>query len=93
MKYTVRSEEELNDLKTDWLNDPCWDIEETEGFEVWHDDLLAWRQEIEAEAALNESQRIGYKTAALGISATLLRYIERLESRIDQLEQKIEALS
>ena len=86
LPYTVRSEEELDDLKVDWLDDPCWDIEETPGFEVWHDDLLAWRKEIEAQHALDERDRVGLKTAELGINAALLAYIEQLERRIAALE-------
>ena len=93
MEYTVRSMDELEALKGSWTDDPCWDIEDTPGYELWHDELLAYRESVEAEAEREETWRIGYKTAALGINATLLRYIERLESRIDELEQKIEALS
>lgn len=90
LPYTVRSEDELTDLKTDWLEDPCWDIEDTPGFEVWHDELQAWRKEIEAEDEMNERERVGMKTAELGINAALLAYIERLEFRIAQLEKKLD---
>lgn len=87
--YTVRSVDELDTLKAAWLEDPCWDIEETSGYEVWYDDLLVWRKEIEAENEMNERERVGLKTAELGINAALLAYIERLEFRIAQLEKQI----
>ncbi len=86
LPYTVRSEEEIDTLKADWLDDPCWDIEDTRGFEVWHDELLAWRKESEAVHELEERERVGEKTAELGINATLLEYIEQLERRIAALE-------
>lgn len=85
--YSVRHEHEIENLKRDWASDPCWDIEDTAGFEVWHDDLLAWRQEYEAELNRRETLRVGLKTAELGISAALLEYIEHLEWRIAQLEK------
>lgn len=89
LNYTVRSEVEIQDLKFDWKLDPCWDIEDTPGFEVWHDDLAAWRRWYEDQQAHHEMLRIGMKTAELGINAALLKYIETLEFRISQLEKQI----
>jgi hypothetical protein len=86
--YTVRSLDEIIALKNDWKGDPCWDIEDTPGFEVWHDDLASWRRNYEDGLRHRESLRVGMKTAELGINATLLRYIESLERRIAQLEAK-----
>jgi len=40
---------EINELKRNWSNDPCWDIEDTEGFEAYKQELLAYRLEQEAE--------------------------------------------
>jgi hypothetical protein len=34
-------------LKEQWLRDPCWAIEETEGFEDHREELLAYRLEQE----------------------------------------------
>lgn len=38
---------EIDKLKTDWLQDPCWDLEDTEGFEAHREELLAFRHEQE----------------------------------------------
>ena len=46
---------ELERLKQSWLSDPHWDLEDTEGFEAYHDQLkafadeqrLRWRREAE----------------------------------------------
>lgn len=46
---TTQTPEEIDALKTNWAKDPCWDIEDTEGFEDHHDELLAFRKEKEAE--------------------------------------------
>lgn len=40
---------ELDKLKESWLKDPCWDIEETEGFEEHKEELRAFRLEKESE--------------------------------------------
>ncbi len=38
-----RSEAEIEDLKQQWLADPCWDIETSEGFEGHRTELLTWK--------------------------------------------------
>lgn len=45
-----RTVEEIDALKLSWLKDPCWDIEQTEGFEEHEEELLDFRQKIEKEA-------------------------------------------
>lgn len=41
--------EDLQALKDNWFNDPCWDIEDTEGFEEYKEELLTFRKEQEAK--------------------------------------------
>ena len=45
MKKTIT---EVEDLKASWSKDPIWDIEETEGFEEYREDLLKFRRDFEA---------------------------------------------
>ena len=40
---------DLKKLKESWLKDPIWDIEETEGFEDYYDELLSFRLSKEKE--------------------------------------------
>jgi hypothetical protein len=44
----MKSREEVEKLKRDWLHDGCWDIETTEGFEDYTDELLKFRRDTEA---------------------------------------------
>lgn len=44
-----KTPEEIEHLKASWLKDPCWDIEDSEGFEEHHAELLAYRLECEAK--------------------------------------------
>ncbi len=43
----MATKEEIEKLKSDWVKDPCWDIEKTEGFEDHEAELLAFRIERE----------------------------------------------
>ena len=43
-----REPNEIEALKANWERDPCWDIETTEGFEEYREELLAFRKEREA---------------------------------------------
>lgn len=47
--FTMKTREELNGLKEQWVADPCWDIETTEGFEEYQAELLQFRLDTEAE--------------------------------------------
>lgn len=43
-----RSRDEIEALKENWKRDPCWDIETTEGFEAYADELLAYHKSEDA---------------------------------------------
>ena len=56
----MKTEEELRDLKANWQADPIWNIEDSEGFEEYQDELLAYRQKCEenwAKAAERRTKR------------------------------------
>ena len=44
----MKEPNELEALKRSWKRDPCFDIEDTEGFEEHREELLAYRKEQEA---------------------------------------------
>lgn len=49
MSATTKTAEEIERLKQDWRLDPCWDIEDTAGFEAHAEELKAFRLERETE--------------------------------------------
>lgn len=57
---SAKSPEDIQRLKESWLHDPCWDIEDTEGFEDHMEELLAFRKQKEAEW---EDKRVASQTA------------------------------
>lgn len=87
------TKKEIDNLKSNWMNDPCWDIEDTEGFEQHHEELLAFRLEQEAIWQRQEQERITMRCQQLNCSPEVLSYFEKLENNIRDLEAKIECLT
>lgn len=82
---------EVEKLKQDWIRDPCWDIEDSQGFEEYYEELLLFRRAQEAlwQARLNEQyQRKAQEIGCPG-NLTLAAYVLRLEGRIGILENKL----
>jgi len=52
-----RTPEEIDQLKSNWAHDPCWDIEDTEGFEAHYEELKAWRIDHEEKDAIARQVR------------------------------------
>ena len=90
-----RTEAELNDLKAGWYEDPCWDIEDTEGFEAHAEELKAfseeckksWEQQVAEQNAKDEE-----KAQKLGLVG-LLRQIEALENQVRDTQEKLANLA
>jgi hypothetical protein len=53
-----KTEGEIKDLKQDWLDDPCWDIEDTKGFEAHRQELYIYRLEHELKYERSHSRRL-----------------------------------
>jgi len=93
-----KSRDEINKLKESWFRDACWDIEDTEGFSLYYDELLAFRkqceQEWEAEYAMRKAKEEASLHAELEKIGTigLLRQIKWLEERLDQALERIHKL-
>lgn len=88
----AHSQEDIDNLKQDWAEDPYWDIEDTEGFKEHRDELLDYSIKMNKEwgRILNSS-----KAAQLGLlsNPSLSKYICHMEKRIDKLESLVEELS
>lgn len=60
---TLRTDQEIESLKDSWKNDPCWDIETTDGFEAYRIPLQAWRKKYVAD--LEDSQQADLEREAI----------------------------
>jgi hypothetical protein len=63
----LRTVKEIDELKAQWLVDPCWDIEETRGFEAHKFSLRFWRIKQERKWEREEKERLELYAKTLGI--------------------------
>ena len=82
-----RSEIEM--LKAQWLVNPIWDLEYTEGFEDARQELYAWKVEQIQQSKADWFKKITDKAFQLNCSYSLADYILNLEDRIKGLERRI----
>jgi hypothetical protein len=81
----MKTRQEIEALKANWIGDPCWDIEDTQGYEEYRTELLAYRLRVEDALRAGEDERINKRAEQLGCSRELIRCIEMLEYKIDRL--------
>lgn len=90
----MKTPEEIEKLKRQWLADPCWDIYSTEGFEAHRKELEEYQAEQERRWEERRQQRLQEKANKMGIpdNLTLAKYIDELEWRIKQNEEEIDKI-
>lgn len=86
----MKTQEKINELKRQWEQDPCWDIEETEGFEGHEHDLLAYRKQKESEWEKERQENLERVADSLGCPGNIkiASAFQGLLWRIEQLENK-----
>lgn len=91
----MATKQEIEKLKSDWKYDPCWDIENTEGFEDHKEELLKYRIEQEQIWESISKERKDKRCNELGIPGNykLLSYLEKLEDQIEFLQVQIEKIN
>lgn len=80
---------DVEDLKSQWVADPIWDIESTEGFEEHYDELVAFREAKQIEWDRLRSEKIQGIAEKLNCSPELVVFIDGLIGRIDRLEERL----
>jgi hypothetical protein len=83
--------EEVDKLKAVWAADPCWDIEDTEGFEAHREELIAFRQEVESRIQQEWIRKLETKAIELGVpdNLKLAEYVINLEFRLEDINEKL----
>ena len=84
--------EDIERLKANWCGDPCWDIEYTEGFEEYEDELRKYRERKQAEWKKAKQDKIQAKATELLCSLALAEYILILEHRLSEMDQVLEGV-
>ena len=96
----MKTREQVEALKKNWLNDPCWDIYETEEFEEYRDELLTFQTNMQREWRAEQYCKVFDFAKSLGIenlgdandepNLELAKYLTRIEQRIRDIESRLE---
>lgn len=89
-----KTNEELEALKKSWMGDPCWDIEETPGFQEHQAELLEFRKETEAKWEAERQERRNKRLGWIGNNDfnTLADFVhtpEDIEATLSLLDQQV----
>jgi hypothetical protein len=91
MSKTTVTREDIQNLKASWRADPCWDIEDTEGFEDHKEELLQFRHDCERRWQEAREAKWAAKADEVGCAGNLKlgKYLTELESRLDGIDTDI----
>lgn len=85
----MKTREDVEFLKSNWISDPCWDIEDTEGFEEYSNELLKFRMMMESKWTKDFDDMIQSIAQKYRCSNELAEYIYNLEMKLQKIENKI----
>lgn len=75
----MKTEDELRALKANWQQDPIWNIEDTEGFEDYYDELYFFREQCEERwAAVAEKRRIRSSQYNVDQAIQMIEYYNKM---------------
>lgn len=87
----MKTRAEVEALKVSWASDPTWGLEDTEGFEEYHDELEAysdWANHIWENRRLEEIRAKADQLHIWG-NLALAEYIIGLETRLLEVERRL----
>lgn len=79
-------------LKADWTSDPCWDLEDTPGFEEYRDELREYAARVREEWARAYREELEEFARTIGVpgNVALAECIRTLERRIRAAENRLD---
>ena len=80
-----RTQDEIDNLKINWIHDPCWDLADTEGVEYHREELQAFEDKKNAEW-----EQIAQKKKEETIKKLKEKYKDDVWEYIYYLEQKLD---
>ena len=94
MESNKKTPQEIENLKRNWKNDPCWDIYNTEGFEAHIEELKEYQREDEEKWQKKQASELQEFAIKLGIpdQLTLAQYIKDLEYRLRETNDRIDEM-
>jgi len=88
----MKTRAEVEDLKAQWLTDPCWDIYATEGYGDYESELIVFQQAQEDQWARAEEASIRVIMERYECNRTMAQSMKAQERCMARLEQRITAL-
>lgn len=88
----MKTRQDVEELKRNWLNDPCWDLDYSDDDPDWGDyayELYEFQKEWEHKWAERKEKQLAGKAIHLNCSVELVKYLESLEYRIKELERTL----
>lgn len=94
-KYGTITTEMLAKLMREWERDPIWDIETTEGYEQYRDELLDYRRAKEQQWETEyQARQVAHATEmGLTVDSPLFTYICKLERQVEGLQRDVSRLT
>ena len=82
----MKTQEDIWRLQWNWKNDPCYELEDTEGFEDHYAELLKYRLDYEFDLNIQHLRRLHLLASELGdpCNLSLAEKWQNMESRIKQ---------
>lgn len=81
------SRAEVESLKRDWAADPCWDLEETPGFEEFRDELTEFAARTREKGERRYRKALEEYAERIGVPGNLI-----LAERFRSLERRVAAV-
>lgn len=90
----MATREQVEALKRDWKRDPCYEIEETPGFEEHREELRAYNEEFVRQNLKRRDEMLREKALRMGCpgNVELAAYVEGLELALDSLGERLDNL-
>ena len=85
----MKSRGQVEQLKRKWVEDPCWDLEDTEGFEEYEQELLHFRLDMEQQWKREKDEKEEVTLDDNLLISVLMSRVGDLEERVDSLEEKL----
>lgn len=84
----IPSPEDVARLKESWVKDPCWDIEESVGFEMYREELEAFAAAKKAEWAAARQKGLEARAKIAGLPMHIHEKVEQMEQMANHREAK-----
>ena len=87
--HPMPDREDIERIKREWISDPCWDLEDTPGYEAVRTELHAFVSMIMSHQKTKVSAKILARAEQLGCSIQVARHIIQLEERLQAVEKNL----